>query len=214
MSGWSRPYGSFDLTADASSSATLVLTLTGVTVSSTIWIEAWQLEPTQGTTALPSPYILTQPPVNQDQLPDGSTYGRVNNNNLTGNNVDFSQPGLLNKTQDFVSDGSTYARILGTQLSSGQHKLTVPGSGMRVGDQRNLLQRTITNVPSKVPTVISYSAAAGTPATATISVAAFSVLAGSVTTNYNAMSVGTTGTNGTAVTYYLYFLDPSYAGGT
>jgi len=98
------------------------------------WIEAWQLEPTKGTTALPSPYILTQPPATQDQLQDGSTYGRVNNNNLTSNNVDFSQPGLLNKTQDYVSDGSTYARILGTQLSSGQHKLTVPGSGMRVGD--------------------------------------------------------------------------------
>jgi len=65
-----------------------------------------------------------------------------------------------------------------------------------------------------VPSVISYSSAAGTPATATISVAAFSVLAGSVTINYNASSVGTTGTNGTNITYYLYFIDASYAGGT
>lgn len=92
--------------------------------------------------------------------------------------------------------------------------LRVAGSGARVGDQRNLLQRTITNYPSKVSPGVSYSASAGTPATATISVAAFTALLGSVSVSYNAASASVTGTNGTNVNYYLYFNDPSYSGGT
>lgn len=90
----------------------------------------------------------------------------------------------------------------------------VAGSGARVGDQRNLLQRTITNYPSKVSPGVSYSASAGTPATATISVAAFTALLGSVSVSYNAASASVTGTNGTNVNYYLYFNDPTYGGGT
>lgn len=92
--------------------------------------------------------------------------------------------------------------------------LTKAGSGQQIGDQRNLKQRTVTNIPAKVPTTISYSASAGTPATATISVGAFTVLNGSVSTAYNASSVSVTGTNGTNVTYYLYMNDGSFAGGT
>lgn len=92
--------------------------------------------------------------------------------------------------------------------------IVVPGSGVQIGDERNLPQITVTNFNSKLPAVIGYSAAAGTPATATISVAAFTVLAGSVSINYNAMSVGTTGTNGASVTYYLYMDDALYSGGS
>lgn len=92
--------------------------------------------------------------------------------------------------------------------------LVVPGSGLQIGDERNLPQITVTNFNSKLPAVITYSATAGTPATATISVAAFTVLAGSVSINYNAMSVGTTGTNGSGVTYYLYLDDALYSGGS
>jgi hypothetical protein len=58
---WSRLYGSYDLTADAATSATLTLTLNTV-VGATYWLEAWQLEPVQGDTALPSPFIITSPP--------------------------------------------------------------------------------------------------------------------------------------------------------
>lgn len=92
--------------------------------------------------------------------------------------------------------------------------LRVAGSGARVGDQRNLLQRTITNYPSKVSPGISYSASAGSPATATITAAAFTALLGSVSVSYNAASASVTGTNGTNVNYYLYFNDPTYSGGT
>ncbi|KZC23551.1 hypothetical protein RHOFW104T7_13190 [Rhodanobacter thiooxydans] len=117
-----------------------------------------------------------------------------------------------------VRDGTIYGRTSQTDLyvSGGVNRvgLRIAGSGQRIGDQRNLVQRTVTNVAAKVPTVITYSSAAGTPATATISIAAFTVLAGSVSTAYSAMSASTTGTNGTTITYYLYFDDPSFAGGT
>jgi len=113
-----------------------------------------------------------------------------------------------------VADGTTYARIYGSELSSGTHRIGVAGSGYRVGDQRNLLQRTVTNYPSKVSPGISYSASAGSPATATITAAAFTALLGSVSVAYNASSASVTGTSGTNANYYLYFNDPSYSGGT
>ncbi|MGH8160292.1 MAG: hypothetical protein ACREPQ_19440 [Rhodanobacter sp.] len=102
---------------------------------------------------------------------------------------------------------------LGTQLGN---QLTNAGSGVQIGDQRNLTQRTVTNIPAKVPSVIAYTATSGTPATATISVAAFTTLAGGGATNisYGAMSTSVTGTNGATVAYYLYFDDPTFAGGT
>ncbi len=90
----------------------------------------------------------------------------------------------------------------------------VAGSGAQIGDQRNLKQRTVTNIPAKVGTTISYTAAAGSPATSTISVGAFTVLAGSVSVAYNASSASVTGSNGATVTYYLYMNDPAFAGGT
>jgi hypothetical protein len=74
----------------------------------------------------------------------------------------------------------------------------------------NLPQRTVTNIPAKVPSVFSYSA---TPTSATITLAAFTVLSGT-NISYNAMSASVTGTAGSTVTYYLYFDDPNYAGGT
>ena len=69
------------------------------------------------------------------------------------------------------------------------------------------------NLGYKFNGAISYTSASGTPATATISVAAGSCLIGSSTVSYSAMSVNTTGTGGTIVDYYLYVDDPSFAGG-
>jgi hypothetical protein len=110
-----------------------------------------------------------------------------------------------------VTDGSTYGRLLGSQLSSGAHKLTVAGSGARVGDQRNLPQIATMNLRYKWTGAITYSAASN--GTATISVGAATVPIGSLNISYNAMSVGVTGTAGTSVTYFLYFDDAAYAGG-
>lgn len=67
------------------------------------------------------------------------------------------------------------------------------------------------NGRAKVPTVISYSASAGTPATATVNVAAFSIISGR-TIAYSAMSMGLSHAAGT-VTYFLYCDDPTAAGG-
>lgn len=58
---WSRLYGDYDLTADGSTNCTLTLTL-NTTAGATYWLEAWQLEPVQGDTTLPSPFIITSPP--------------------------------------------------------------------------------------------------------------------------------------------------------
>lgn len=70
------------------------------------------------------------------------------------------------------------------------------------------------NGRAKVPTVISYTASAGSPATATITVAAFSIISGSRTPiSYNSMSINLTHAAG-SVQYYLYFDDPTGAGGT
>lgn len=60
--GWTRLYADHELTADAATTGTLTLTFTGVTVGDTLNLEAWQLEPVQGDTTLPSPFIITSPP--------------------------------------------------------------------------------------------------------------------------------------------------------
>ena len=117
-----------------------------------------------------------------------------------------------------VIDGTTYARILGSQLTSGAHKLTVAGSGMRVADQRNLLPILSAGAQAVWQNLsITYTAAAGSPATATISVSAAQILGlqnAGATVGYNASSANVTGTGGTVPTYFLYYIDPGYSGGT
>lgn len=66
----------------------------------------------------------------------------------------------------------------------------------------------------KTGAIASYTATAGTPATATISVTAGTYAIGGRTYSYDASSVGVTGTNGTSTTYYLYYEDPGLLGGT
>ena len=150
-------------------------------------------------------------------------------NNTTGGNVTmpwavtharFRQLNvrrILNLDSLAVEDGSENGRYAvidsywdGTRRRNG---LRVPGSGHRIGDNRNLPQVMVGNGRAKVATSITYTSAAGSPATATISVGAFSVITGSVTVTYSASSVGVSGSGGTSVTYYLYMDDPAYAGG-
>lgn len=58
---WVRLYGTQDLSADASTAATLELTLTGCSVGDTFNLEAWQFESASGGTNLPSPWVNTNP---------------------------------------------------------------------------------------------------------------------------------------------------------
>ena len=84
----------------------------------------------------------------------------------------------------------------------------------RVAGQRRLPAISAMNLGYKFTGAITYTSAAGSPATATISVTAGSCLIGSDSVSYNAMNVNTTGTGGTNVTYQLYVDDPNFAGGT
>lgn len=60
---------------------------------------------------------------------------------------------------------------------------------------------------------ISYTAAAGSPASATISVTAGTFKSSGYPINYNASSVTVSGSGGTTVTYYLYYADAAMTGG-
>lgn len=80
---WNRLYGSYDLTADASTTCTLLLTLNTAT-GNTYWLEAWQLEPVQGATSLPSPFIITSPPRTWAQVVDNGTKPQDNATYVAG----------------------------------------------------------------------------------------------------------------------------------
>lgn len=94
------------------------------------------------------------------------------------------------------------------------HDLVVSGSGQTVGDQRNLQPVTWAGVRSVLSaSPIAYSvASSGT--TVTFTVAAVSVQAGGFTVSYSASSGSVTQAAGTTVTYYLYYRDPTSAGGS
>jgi len=61
---------------------------------------------------------------------------------------------------------------------------------------------------------ISYTTTGGPPVGATISVSAATLIAGSATTSYNASSLTLTGTPSTTVTYFLWYDDPGFKGGS
>lgn len=121
---------------------------------------------------------------------------------------------LVQNLDTEVADGTTYARILGAQLSAGQHRLTVPGSGLRLGDQRNAPAIATANLRSRwINQSISQSYNTASPAVVTISVSAASLRTGNTDTPYNAASLTVTQSRGTTATYYLYFDDAAYTGG-
>ena len=129
--------------------------------------------------------------------------------------IDFTQTGHIDKTLDYIGDGSTYARILGSQLSGGAHKLTISGSGMQLGDQRNgwpILYAGAQAVWENLS--ITYTS---TSTSATISVSAAQLLGAlqnGATISYNASSASVSGSAGTQATYQLYYIDPNLSGGT
>lgn len=92
--------------------------------------------------------------------------------------------------------------------------LQVAGSGAQIGDGRNIIPIINAGLRYRYSVGPTYSAAAGTPATATISLAAGSLTIGTVVISYNAMSVNVTGTAGSTVVYNLYIDDKFFSGGT
>ncbi len=214
--GWQRLYDTLNLVADDSTSFGVSFSFPNAS-GETVWIDGSQMEPWSNVAMGPSPFISTSGALTVDNLPDGSTYARTLASDQTSNRIDFSKA-LLNKQLDNIPDGSTYARLLGTQLSSGAHKLTVAGSGMQLADQRNAAAILTAGAQTVWENLsITYTSAAGTPATATISVSAAQILgligSGGLV-SYNASSASVTGTGGTSPTYFLYYIDPAYSGGT
>ena len=95
----------------------------------------------------------------------------------------------------------------GAQVRDG-YNLTRPGSGQRVGDQRNLPPITAMNLGYKFTGATSYSASSD--GIATISAGAGSALIGSNPIAYSAMSVLVSGgTAGSTTTYWLYVTENS-----
>ena len=90
--------------------------------------------------------------------------------------------------------------------------LRTAGSGARIGDQRNLPAITFSNYGSGWSGLsLSYTS---TTTSATITASAATLIAGSVSINYNASSATVSGSPGTSYTYYLYYQDPTHAGGS
>ena len=110
------------------------------------------------------------------------------------------------------ASGNAYAALQWVRASI--NDVRVAGSGAQIGDQRNLPQLAVLNYRAKYAPALSFSSAAGSPATATMTVGAATALIGNISVSYGTMSVSVTGTGGNAVTYFLYFDDPAYAGGT
>jgi hypothetical protein len=93
--------------------------------------------------------------------------------------------------------------------------LSVAGSNVRLGDQRNLQQIAAQNLTYRNTATVTFSSTAGSPATATVSVSASTSYIGSTSISYAAMSNSSiTGAGGTSQVYYLYVDDPNFGGGT
>lgn len=75
---WGRLYGDCDLTADFSTTATMVLTLTGCSVGDTFNLEGWQIE--AGTGNLPSPFVNTTVPQTYVDTADNAAEALTNAN--------------------------------------------------------------------------------------------------------------------------------------
>lgn len=120
-----------------------------------------------------------------------------------------SQSKIDHRSVDEVNDGATYARILGSDLTAGAHKLTVAASDKRVADARNVNQVYASNTGASF-SVTSPLTASDAGATATISIAAFTLYVGSLSVSVNSGSV-----TGLAFStkYYIYFDDTNLAGG-
>ncbi len=120
------------------------------------------------------------------------------------------------------TSGSSYTHPTSTMLSSGFNNvwfrkledLQVPGSGYQLGDQTSIPPTRTGSTGSRWNgAAITYTVPT-TGTTVTFNVAAGTLQAGSVGVSYNASSANVTQARSTTVTYYLYYQDQKYTGGT
>lgn len=92
--------------------------------------------------------------------------------------------------------------------------LTEAGSGVQLGDQRQLMPVTVGSVRSLWDGItLTSSFDTATPAEVTLSVSAATLRVGSAAVSYSAASAITSQARSTTVRYYGYYLDLSWAGG-
>ena len=154
---------------------------------------------------------------NLDNVSDTANYsriftGRVNAGRPT---IDFSEGIHGNKSLDFIADTGSFARVAANHVISGVPALSVAGSGVRLGDQRNAPAILIANQRSKwLGMMISSSYSSASPAIVTISTSAATLQMGNASVSYAAMSAQVSqDRSGVPVTYFLYCDDTSFAGG-
>ncbi|CAN7389636.1 hypothetical protein LJR143_002179 [Pseudoxanthomonas sp. LjRoot143] len=92
--------------------------------------------------------------------------------------------------------------------------LTQPGSGVQLGDQRNLMPVTVASTRSLWDGLtLSATFDTGSPATVTLSASAATLRVGSATVSYAASSTNVTQARDTTARYYGYYLDEAWQGG-
>lgn len=151
-----------------------------------------------------------------DYIADTASYARTIAGRVSFGKpwIDLSEGINTNRTLDNISDTAAYARLAASQVTGGQHRLTVAGSGLRMGDQRNSPALATGGLRSRWSgQTISYSYDNASPANVTISVSASTLLIGTSSVSYNAMSTTVSFTRGATYTYYLFVDDAAYAGG-
>lgn len=140
--------------------------------------------------------------------PSGAAYAQVR---VFTQAVTFGSGGIVAARRIKFSRYDGYDVAFSDEKTNSVEGLTRQGTGIRVGDQRNLPAIAAANLRYKFTGTISYSA---TPTSATISVGAGSILLGSQTLSVNAMSATVSGSASTTVAYDLYITNPSFAGGS
>lgn len=92
--------------------------------------------------------------------------------------------------------------------------LTQPGSGVQLGDQRNLLPTTVSSVRSLWEGLtLSATYDTASPAEVTLTASAATLRVGSASTSYDSANTKVTQARGTVARYYGYYLDAAWEGG-
>lgn len=126
---WGRLYGDCSLVADASTQATMTLTLTGCSVGDTFNLEGWQLEQAAGNTNLPSAFVNSAAPGSQDTLPDGSSFVRLAGSHASGN-VAYNYRGVWSSATAYVTgDEVVYSGSYWLCLTGNTNSAPAQGNG-------------------------------------------------------------------------------------
>ncbi len=114
-----------------------------------------------------------------------------------------------------IPDGGGFAKINASQVIGGNHGITVAGSGIRAGDNRNLPPVRITGVGSRWNGTVRYAFSAASPAVVTFTADAQVLFGGDWNSTFSAASTTTTQARGSSQLYYLYYDAATvYAGGS